>query len=274
MRNKVTRLLKGWGRKPIEVVARVGYAANGLMYVAVGLLALQAALRGRGDVGVDRREALLYILTGPFGRLLLAVIALGLVGYAVGHLAMATRDPAREKRKGIPALVNRGAHGFTAIVHFSLALAAFELLFTGFFDPGNLPDDWTARVMEHSSGRWLIAASGLVVLGYAIYALYRAYSASFIKAFVRPLNESQQQRGVVTGKIGYAARAIVYALIGSFLIRAAWFRDPREAGGLGDALATLAEQQFGPYLLGAVAAGLIAFGLYGIFLSRYRDLNL
>ena len=270
----VTKLFKGKGRRSVELVARLGYAANGLMYVAVGMLALQAAFRGGSDAGVDRREALLYILTGPFGRLLLVVIAAGLVGYAVGHLAMAVRHPAQEKRKGLGSAVNRVAHAFTAVVHLSLALAAFELLFTGFLNPDNLPDDWTARLMDHSSGRWLVAASGLAILGYALYALFRAYSGNFRKAFRRHLEEEQEQQGMVAGRAGYAARAIVYGIIGSFLIRAAWLQDPEEAGGLGEALATLAAQRFGAWLLGAIAVGLIAFGLYGIFLARYRDMNL
>lgn len=261
-------------RVSVELAARIGYAANGLMYVAVGLLAVRAALRGGGGADVDRREALLQIVTGSFGQFLLAVIAAGLVGYSLGHLLMAARNPAQEKKRGVSAAVNRVAHAFTALIHFSLALAAFELLFTGLLAPDNTPDDWTARVMMAPFGRWLVAAAGLAVIGYAVYALYKAYSANFQEAFVQPLGDEEQQQGVIIGKVGYLARAVVYGIIGWFLVRAAWLHDPAEAGGLGDALATLAGQRFGPWLLGAVAVGLIAFGLYGIFLARYRDLNL
>lgn len=261
-------------KAPVELAARAGYAANGLMYVAVGLMALQAAVRGGGGAAVDRREALLQILTGPFGQLLLGIIAAGLVGYALGHLLMAARSRAREKKRGLVAAINRLGHATTALIHFSLALAAFELLFTGWLSADNAPDDWTAQLMMVPFGRWLVAAAGLAVIGYALYALYKAYSANFQEAFIQPLAKEQQQQGIIIGKVGYLTRAVVYALIGWFLVRAAWLRDPTQAGGLGDALATLAGQRFGPWLLGAAAVGLITFGLYGIFLARYRDLNL
>lgn len=258
---------------PLELIARMGYAANGLMYVAVGLLAFQAALREGRGAAVDRREALLQILTGPFGRLLLGVIAVGLVGYAFGHLLMAARHPSQERRRGVAALVNRLAHATTAVIHFSLALAASELLFTGFLEPGNTPDDWTTQIMAVPFGRALVATAGLGILAYALYAFHKGYTASFREALVEPL-VTRQHPGVTAGKIGYLARAVVYAIIGLFLTRAAWLQDPEQAAGLGEALATLAAQRFGSWLLGAVAIGLIAFGLYGIFLARYRDLNL
>ena len=56
-------------------------------------------------------------------------------------------------------------------------------------------------------------------------------------------------------------------------ILAAVQAEPDTARGLGGALATLAEQPAGPWLLGLVAAGLIAYGLFMLVQARYRDVS-
>jgi hypothetical protein len=58
--------------------------------------------------------------------------------------------------------------------------------------------------------------------------------------------------------------------MGLFLILAAFRQEPGEAKGLAGALNTLAEQPYGPFLLGAVAAGLALYGLYMFVEARYR----
>ena len=45
-----------------------------------------------------------------------------------------------------------------------------------------------------------------------------------------------------------------------------------EARGLGGALATLAQQPFGPWLLGLVATGFVLYGLFTMIQARYRRL--
>jgi hypothetical protein len=69
-------------------------------------------------------------------------------------------------------------------------------------------------------------------------------------------------------------RAVIYGLMGIFLVQAARRFEPTEARGLGQTLAAIASQDYGLYLLALVAGGLIAFGLYVILLGRYRNFNL
>ena len=63
---------------------------------------------------------------------------------------------------------------------------------------------------------------------------------------------------------------VVFMLIGIFLVRAAVEYDPKKAVGLDGALATIDHASYGPYLLGVVATGLIAFGVYSLADARYR----
>jgi hypothetical protein len=73
-----------------------------------------------------------------------------------------------------------------------------------------------------------------------------------------------------SGQAGLAARGVVFCIIGVFLIQAALSANPEEARGLGGALDTLAAQPYGPYLLGAVALGLVGYGVYCAVNARYR----
>ncbi len=72
------------------------------------------------------------------------------------------------------------------------------------------------------------------------------------------------------GTVGHVARAIVFGLVGVFLVKAAADYSAKEAIGLDGALAKLYNQPYGPWLLGAVAAGLVAFAIFSLSEARYR----
>jgi len=90
-----------------------------------------------------------------------------------------------------------------------------------------------------------------------------ALTSSFMQEI--DLTEAGQQRRQTVqrvGQLGITARAVVFALIGWFFLRAAWRAAPDQVGGLKDALNTLASAPLGQWLLALVAVGLIAYGLY------------
>jgi sugar phosphate permease len=102
----------------------------------------------------------------------------------------------------------------------------------------------------------------------------RAYSANFRKDLSLTGFGADLQRWIVrVGRVGFAARGVVFGLIGVFLIQAARHNDAGEAVGLGGALQKLADQSQGQILLGVVAAGLAMYGLFSIVEARYRWLT-
>ncbi len=257
-------------------LTRIGYVADGFVYLLVGLLALDASLGARSPE-ISREEALRAIVAEPFGRLLLVLIAFGLAGYSLGHLLMAARDPAKENRTGLISIVNRVAHVCNGLIHLSLALVAAQLgLGLGpTTSDGRTPADWTRALLAAPLGQELVIGAGLVFIGLATYQLHKAITANFRRALhLDRLSAGQEQWLVWTGRIGYVVRALIYGLMGIFLVQAARRFDPEEARGLGQTLAAIASQDYGLYLLALVAGGLIAFGLYVILLSRYRNFNL
>jgi Domain of Unknown Function (DUF1206) len=71
------------------------------------------------------------------------------------------------------------------------------------------------------------------------------------------------------GMIGTTARGVVFAIAGALVVDAAVTYDAAKSTGLDGALRTLADRPYGPWLLGALALGLIAFGLYGFAAARW-----
>ena len=259
----------------IVALGRFGYAAEGLVYALIGILAVQVAL-GRGGATTDNKGALTRIAQAPFGRFLLIAIALGFVGYACWRFLQAALDP-EGKGTDPKGIATRLGYAITGVIHLAFAVSAVRLLQTG--DAGATSDtsakSGTAQLLSKPFGQWLVAIVGLGVLGMAGFQFYRAAKAGFRKYARLAEMSSQEERGYTAlGRVGYAARGFVFAVIGLFLIIAARSANPDEARGLDSALATLASQPFGPWILGAVAVGFVAYGLFLFAEARYHRMQI
>ena len=257
-------------RKGLEGAARLGYAARGLVNLLVGLLALLAATGG-GDVE-GSKGALRALLSQPLGRTLLAVVAAGLFGFALWRFLQSVLD-ADGRGTGWRALIARAAQLVSAAIYAGLGLFAVDLV-AGLGAGGGEEQaarDWTRWLMAQPFGRWLVAAVGLAVAGGGVAMVAKAWTASFRRHLSC---EAGTARWVVPlGRAGYAARGVVFLIIGGFLILAAWHENPGEARGLGGALLALREQPFGRALFGLVALGLAAFGAFEFAEARYRRIS-
>ncbi len=255
----------------IERLSRFGIAAKGVVYALVGILALQAAF-GAGGQATDQQGAFDTVVSQPFGKFLLALIALGLVGYVVWRLVQTIKDPDGNGTDP-EGLLKRFTYFISAVIYGALAIAAIQILAGS--SSGSSGDsstqDWTARLMSQPFGRWLVATVGVLIIATAFYHFYQTYSASFRK-YLKWNQMSQTERTWSTrlGRIGHAARGVTFLIIGGFFIQAALQADPNQAQGLGGALRTLEQQPYGPWLLGLVALGFIAYGIYMEARARYR----
>src|SRR6187549_2618386 len=76
----------------VEVLARIGYVVRGVLYIVVGILAVQVAL-GAGGETTDKGGALTAIGIQPFGTVLLVLTIIGLAGYSLWGFIRAIFDP-------------------------------------------------------------------------------------------------------------------------------------------------------------------------------------
>ena len=257
----------------VRKFARLGYAAKGVVYVIVGGLAAAAAF-GRGGQTTGSRGALQTLLEQPFGRVLLGVVASGLACYAAWQFIRAVADPEDEGSSG-KAVAKRVACFVSGVIHVGLVVAAVRMVLGGGGGGGDGgAQDKTAQLMSYPLGQWLVAIVGLVIAGYGAQQIVRAYKADLDSQLVLSgMDASMRQWVRRVCRFGMAARGVVFGIIGLFLLLAAWQNDPGEARGLGGALQSLQEQGYGPWLLGVVALGLVAYGGYQFVLARYRRID-
>ncbi|MFN2431870.1 MAG: DUF1206 domain-containing protein [Gemmatimonadota bacterium] len=258
----------------IERLARFGYAAKGVVYVLVGGLAALGALRAGGRT-TGARGALTTLLDEPLGSLALWIVAVGLFGYVLWRFVQAFKDPDRHGTD-LKGLGLRGFFVVNGLIYLSLALGALALARgDGGGGGGDQYTEWTARVMSQPHGRLLVGLGGAVVVGVGLYQFYRAYTAKFRKRLkTREMGSTEDRWATRIGRFGFAARGVTFALIGMFLISAALHANPGEARGLDGALRALEEQPLGPWLLGIVAVGLVAYGVFQMVVAKYRRIGL
>jgi hypothetical protein len=255
----------------VERLARFGYAAKGLVYIIVGLLAAQLAV-GLGGKTTDTRGALQTIVIQPFGKFLLSLVAVGLMGYVLWRFFQAIKDTERHgnSAKGI---VQRLSYGMSGLIYAGLALSAVRIVLGTGGGRGNSTQAGTAHLLAQPFGQWLVGIVGAIVIGMGCQQFYKAYSGKFRRQLKLGQMSNQQATWVVRlGRFGISARGVVFIVIGGFLVQAARKSDPKEAKSLGGVLQALLEQPHGPWLLGVVALGLVAYGIYMGVQARYRQI--
>jgi hypothetical protein len=245
-----------------DVLARAGFVARGVVYVIVGILAIQVAL-GTTSTSPTQKGALQTIAHQPFGHGLLVLTAIGLGGYALWRLfhALVGHGPDRSD-----STFDRVAAGASGIVYAGTCALAVEILAGSGSQSGS-----AAGVLGWSGGTWLVGIAGAVLLGVAGYQAYRGLTSDFLKdSKTEEMSATVRKWVELLGSVGHLARALAFGLVGVFLIKVAAEFDPRKAVGLDGELAKLAGTSYGPFLIGLVAAGLIAFGIYSLSDARYR----
>jgi hypothetical protein len=252
----------------LVTAARIGYAAHGVVYCVVGVLALMAVFGERGGAFTDSHGALHRLGQQPFGAILLGVTALGLSCYSGWNVVRAVLDPEHPEGRH---LVSRLGYAISAVSHALLAVyAARRALGVG--AGRSSARSLTAEVLSMPLGRVLVGIIGLSVVGFGVYQVYKAYVDKVRPRISACTSAGRQQTWArLVGRIGTMARGLVFPVIGASLVSAAFERDPREARGFGQALHEIAHTPFGEFSGAFVAAGLFAYGGYMLFAARYAD---
>jgi uncharacterized protein DUF1206 len=248
------------------ILSRAGFVARALIYGIIGLLAFELVIRHGGKI-TNQQGALRTVEQQSFGHLLLALLAIGLGGYAIWRLFRAFLGHGREGADS--GLERIGALG-SGIVYALMCVIAVQIL-TGPGTSGGSTQKTASDVFGWPAGRWLVGAAGLVLAGVAVYQFIRGVARKFLD----DSKTEQMPRVVKTwftifGTIGHVARAVVFGMVAVFLLKAAYDYKANEAIGLDGALAKLYNGAYGSWLLGVVAAGLIVFSCFSLVEARYR----
>ncbi|WP_307813844.1 DUF1206 domain-containing protein [Streptomyces sp. N35] len=253
----------------LSAAGRAGFAARGVVYVLIGALAVQMALGGGGK-SADRQGALSKIAEQPFGKFMLWALVVGFGSMALWRASRAvlTRGP---DRKTPSRLLDGGRALFYGFICWATATYAAG---GGQGAGGNKQSkDWTATVLKMAYGQVLVAAGGCLLIGIGVVLAGRAALRKFLKQ-LDTAAMSPRTRQIVTGLgvAGGVARGSVFVAAGIFILIAAVRFDADEAKGVDATLRSFTQTPAGPWLLVAVAIGLILFGAFSFASARWRRL--
>lgn len=241
-------------------LVRLGYAARGLTYIVLGVLAL-----GTTGKAVDGASGVFdYLQEMPLGEPLLWIVALGLFAYGLFKLLSGAANLQHRQSDTMGVAKRIGDLG-SGVAHFFLAYAAYAFATgtrTSSSDSGGI-EAMAGPMLDFSFGPFVIGLIGLGLLAAAVIQGKRAATGDFMKHITSRAPKAVE----AIGRAGHAARAVVFAIIGWSLMRGAWLVSENQVKGLGEALLSLRDTGF-VYTL--VAIGLLMFGAFSLVTARYR----
>lgn len=252
---------------------RAGFVSRAIAYGVIGVLALALAFHwGRTGAAPNQQGALTVIASAPLGRLAVAVIAIGLLAYALWKLTQGIfgRGPEGGGGHSLKDRVANLGGGVVYLVFFAVAVRV--LLGSSSSDQG-APRHAAAGVLGWPGGHALVALGGAALVAISAYQAYEALTGRFADdSKVGEMSDGELRLFLLAGIVGLTARALVFAVVGYFLFRTAIDFNPASAVGVDGALSHIRREPYGPTLLALVAIGLLIFSTFSLFEARYRRL--
>jgi hypothetical protein len=258
-------------------LARSGLLAKGMSFGLVGVLAIKLAI-GDGGKATSRQGALQTLAQNTFGEVVLILLAVGFAGYALWRFvqAVAERDEEGGEKGKAKKWGKRAGYVGRGLIYAGLTASTVKILVgTGQQQSQNQKAHHTAgTVMSWPGGRWIVLAGGIVIIGAGLWNVYRGITRKFEDKWrIGRMSETERTWGGRAGVAGHIARAVVFGLMGVFVVKAAIDYNPNDAVGLDGALQKLSQASYGPYVLGLTAFGLVCYGIYCLVDARYRDVS-
>jgi len=248
----------------VRMLARAGFVFIGLVHILIGVIALQL-VQGRGGEA-DQSGAIGTLASKPGGGILLWAGAVACGALALWMLSEAfygARSETESKKKVKEAATAVGKAVVFGFLAFTFAVFAAG----GSKNSSQSASDFTAKLMGAPAGVVFVIIVGLAIVGAGVFYAYRGVSRKFMK----DLQDPGSARTAVEwlGTVGYAAKGVVLAAVGVLIVVAAATADPSKSSGLDGGLKALGSQPYGVFLLAAIAAGLICYGVYSMARARY-----
>ena len=250
-------------------LARVGLVAYGVVHVLVAWVALQMAWSSAAQ-SADKSGALGTLADDPLGRILLWVIAVGLVALVLWQLSEAIWGFRGEDGK--KRLRHRLTAAVKAVIFGALAISSIRAATGSNSSDAAAQQEQTSGVLSLPFGQFLVVVAGLVVAGVGIAHIVQGFRKKFMKHINKGMSSGMRSAVEKAGMAGYIARGVALLLVGGILGYAAITFDPAKATGLDGALRLIVTAPFGRILLTLVAIGFLAYGLFAFARARYEDL--
>jgi hypothetical protein len=245
---------------------------QGVVATIVGLLAIRIAI-GNKDEAATSEGAVAWLAHQPLGKFLLVALTVALFALALWRFLCALMgDPVEGSE-----LKDRLKYAVLGVIYLALAITTLSVTIANWTGSGHeVPSEKTgdessqqaaSTLFAWPAGRWLV---GLLGIGLIAYSGYSFHKQVIRKSFAERLDAAEGSWIVRLGLVGYAAQALVYAVVGFFFIQAAIAFKSTTAKGPSGALIELADTTWGKVLLWIIAIGLLAYGVFCIAEAKYR----
>ncbi|RKS53199.1 uncharacterized protein DUF1206 [Gillisia mitskevichiae] len=257
--------------KKLKNIARTGLAAKGIIYGIIGILTFLAAFN-MGGQKAGKLQVIDFLEKQTFGKILLVIIALGLLCYAFWKFTQAIRDPENigtdKKSKA-----KRISYFISGIIYLGLGVFSFLDAVGSADNSGSSGKN--SSFLATDVGLIVLGIVGVILIGIGIYQFTRIKEDTFEKKFsAKALSEKKRKKTIYNSAyFGLASRGVIFLILGFFAIKAAFTSNPSEIKTTAEVFSFLEDSSYGSYLLGIVAAGLIAYAIYTFMLAKYRRFN-
>jgi hypothetical protein len=251
--------------KALDVLARAGFAVMALLHVIIGAIAIAVAFGQPGEP--EPTGAIEQLAANAWGPAVMWACVLACLGLGVWQASEATLRARRLPRKERASKLI--SSGFLAIAYTSVgfSFAGFAVGLRG--DSGDSTRDFSASLMATPLGLWTLVALGLTIIGIGIYFVFKGVRRGFKEELYYFDGRRRGRLIDGLGVGGHIAKGVALVLTGLLFVIAAAKHNPDESTGLDGSLKALQDHPFGPYLLVAIGAGFIAYGIFALVRSRF-----
>jgi hypothetical protein len=249
-----------------ESAVRVGLIAYAVIHLLIAWLALSLVF-GDSSGSPDQQGALMQLTQSSVGAFLLWAVAVGFVALVIWQAIEAWRAMTGRARD---AGAGKAARSIGRAIIYALLAVTSARIAMGDRSSTDV-DKITRDLMKLPFGQALVCLVGLAIIGLAIGLAVVGVKRKFLKRLRHSATGETGRFVVRAGQVGYLAKAVAFAIVGTLFIWAGVTFDPSKAGGLDVALRTLLDQSYGRWLLGAVAVGFGCFGVYCLAWARDVD---
>lgn len=245
-------------------MARVGYGARGFTYLIIGIYALLAAFNLKSIVGT--KGAIKSLEDLPFGSVFVILLSCGFIMYSVWRLAQSFLDADNlgTSFKGI--IIRFGLLGsalsYLVLSYWTLAILVFEIQ--------KESSSSISSFLDNESLQYILVVVSVLFLAIAILQIYRGISKDYSKLIrdcsLHPLLDLLCQLGLI-------CRGISFGIFSYYLFRVGIdiFDADKSQNDLKASLGFIEKQPFGEYLVGLMGLGVVAYGIYSLIISIYRE---
>lgn len=239
---------------------------NGVLHVLIGAIAVGVAFGGRGEA--DQSGALQGLATHPLGVMALWLITIGLAALGVFEIVTIATLRGRDK----DAWLARAKTAGRAVAYLAIAFTALRFAIGSGGNSAQQSRSLSARLLEAPGGVVLLVLLGLMVVAIGVYFVVKGVTRRFEKTDIALPGGATGRAVGVLGVVGFAAQGIAFVVVGVLFVTAAIKADPQQASGLDGALDALRRLPAGPFVLCAIAVGIILYGVYLFARARFARL--